>query len=374
MAVMGHEPRPSWICRDAFERARFNDLHVRLLRANTRVLAVVAILIAIAFPTIGDPAALLPSIAGILFFGLIQRRSSSFERPELWVFGALLGAETMIISALWLNGTADTAAMSLMAWPVAGLAGRFHDRALILGTGFAMLLVGGAILVSDPAQVRDDPLSLTLALAALFAVSVVAAAHRDSDIANRGAAILDPLTGMLNRHALATRTAEIEHQSRLTHEPVGVIVADVDHFKHVNDTHGHGAGDAVLRAVAYALRRELRAYDLAYRLGGEEFVVLVLGAQAGSSAEVAERLRSAVERETCSGVRVTMSFGVAATRRGDAFSWSESFARADAALYDAKAAGRNCVRVAGVEIPHPGWAEERDGDGMLVACSAASPS
>jgi len=81
---MGHEPRPSWICRDAFERARFHDLHVRLLRANTRVLAVVAVLIAVAFPTIGDPAALLPSVAGIVFFGIIQRRSSRFERPELW--------------------------------------------------------------------------------------------------------------------------------------------------------------------------------------------------------------------------------------------------------------------------------------------------
>ena len=374
MVVKGQEPRPSWICRDAFERARFNDLHVRLTRANTRVLAVVAVLIAIAFPTIGDPAALLPSIVGILFFGLVQRRSTAFQRPELWVFTALLGAETMIVSALLLNEGANTAAMALMAWPVAGVAGRFHDRALLLGTGFAMVLVGGAIVVADPAAVRDDPLSLTLALAALFAVSVVAAAHRDSDIANRGAAILDPLTGMLNRHALATRTAEVEHQSRLTREPVGVIVADVDHFKAVNDTHGHGAGDAVLRAVAYALRRELRAYDLAYRLGGEEFVVLVLGAHAGSSAEIAERLRAAIERETCSGIRVTMSFGVAATRRGDPFSWTDAFARADAALYDAKAAGRNCVRLAGVEIPHPGWAEELEADGMLTACHAASRS
>jgi diguanylate cyclase (GGDEF)-like protein len=262
--------------------------------------------------------------------------------------------------------------MALMAWPVAGVAGRFHDRAVMLGTGFAMALAGGTIVASDPAVLREDPLSVTLALAALFAVSVVAAAHRDSDIAHRGAAILDPLTGMLNRHALARRTAEIEHQSRLTQEPVGVIVADIDHFKQVNDTHGHGAGDAVLGAVAYVLRRELRAYDLAYRLGGEEFVVLVLGAQAGNAAEVAERLRSAVERETCSGIRVTMSFGVAATRRGDAFSWSDAFSRADAALYQAKAAGRNRVGLAGGEIPHPGWAADLAGDGMLTACSAAS--
>lgn len=372
MDVKRQEPRPSWICRDAFERARFADLHARLTRVNTRVLAVVAVLIALALPTIGDPAALLPSVTGILLFGLVQRRSSAFERPELWVFSALLGAELMIVSALVLYGHANSAAMTLMAWPVAGVAGRFHDRALILGTGFAMVLVSGSILLSDPAAVRDDPLSLTLALAALFAVSVVAAAHRDSDIANRGAAILDPLTGMLNRHALATRTAEIEHQSRLTYEPVGIIVADVDHFKHVNDTHGHGAGDAVLRAVAYVLRRELRAYDLAYRLGGEEFVVLVLGAQAGSSADIAERLRTAVEREACSGIRVTMSFGVAATRRGEEFAWTDLFARADAALYDAKAAGRNRVRLAGAQIPHPGWDTELEGTGMLTACPADS--
>ena len=372
MAVKGQEPRPSWICRDAFERARFADLNARLVRVNTRVLIVVALLIAIALPTIGNPVALLPSAAGIAFFGVVQRRAGSFARPELWVFAALLGAETMIAGALLLNGSADTAAMALMAWPVAGVAGRFHDRAVLLGTGFAMVLVAGTIVASDPAVLREDPLSVTLALAALFAVSVVAAAHRDSDIAHRGAAILDPLTGMLNRHALATRTAEIEHQSRLTHEPVGVIVADVDHFKQVNDTHGHGAGDAVLRAVAYVLRRELRADDLADRLGGEEFVVLVLGAQAGSAAAIAERLRSAVERESLSGIRVTMSFGVAATRRGDAFSWTDAFARADAALYEAKAAGRNRVHLAGGEIPHPGWAAALEGDGMLPACSAAS--
>ncbi len=103
---MGHEPRPSWICRDAFERARFADLNARLVRVNTRVLIVVALLIAVALPTIGNPVALLPSAAGIAFFGVVQRRSASFARPELWVFAALLGAETMIAVALLLNGSA----------------------------------------------------------------------------------------------------------------------------------------------------------------------------------------------------------------------------------------------------------------------------
>jgi diguanylate cyclase (GGDEF)-like protein len=343
MAQVGQEFRPSWICRDPFERARFLDLHARLMRVNVKVLALIAALIALSLPVLSHPLAVLASVLGIALFGVVQRGASRLARPELWVFGAMLGAEALIVLALSLNEGPNTAATAIMAWPVAGLAGRFHDRALVAGTGFAMLLVGGAILASDPSVLSEDPVSLALALVALFAVSIVAAAHRDSDIANRGAAILDPLTGMLNRNALTTRTAEIEHQSRLTHEPVGLIVADVDRFKQVNDTHGHPAGDAVLRDVAYVLRRELRAYDLAYRLGGEEFVILALGAPARASAELAERLRAAVAREDFSGIGVTISLGVAASRYGEAFAWDDVFARADAALYEAKARGRNRV-------------------------------
>jgi diguanylate cyclase (GGDEF)-like protein len=364
MTGTGHEPRPSWICRDAFERSRFADLHVRLVERNTKLLVVIVVLIALAMPVLAHPAALAPSGIGIVIFGAVQRISMRFARPELWVFGALLGAEAMIVLALLLNGSANTAAMALVAWPVAGLAGRFHDRALFVGTGFAMVLVGGAIVAADPAYVREDPLSLTLALAALVAVSVIAAAHRDSDIANRGAATLDPLTGLLNRNALIGRTAEVEHQSVLTRQPVGLIVADIDRFKDVNDTFGHGTGDAVLRDVAYVLRRELRAYDLAYRLGGEEFAVLVLGAQADASADLAERLREAVEAEEFSGIRVTLSLGVAATRPGDTFSWKDLYARADAALYEAKRSGRNRVALAPAQVsgsPTQGGQRELEG-------------
>jgi hypothetical protein len=173
--------------------------------------------------------------------------------------------------------------MALIAWPVAGLAGRFHNRALVIGTTFAMVVVAIGIVLDDPARVREDPLSLTLALAALVAVSLVAAAHRDSDIANRGAAILDPLTGC----STATRCsrdrrgrapvrddAPARRPDRRRHRPLQAGQ------RHVRPRRGR----RVLRDVAYVLRRELRAYDLAYRLGGEEFVVLVLGAQAGSSA------------------------------------------------------------------------------------------
>ena len=80
---------------------------------------------------------------------------------------------------------------------------------------------------------------------------------------------------MLNRNALRTRVDELAHQAKIINQPIGIIVGDVDHFKRVNDIHGHAAGDAVLRDVAYALRKQLRAFELVYRLGGEEFLVLL---------------------------------------------------------------------------------------------------
>ena len=83
-----------------------------------------------------------------------------------------------------------------------------------------------------------------------------------SDVDVRAEAVIDPLTGMLNRKALHVRVEELRQQSAITGEPVGLIVADLDHFKAINDTYGHAAGDAVLKDVAYALRKSLRAFDL----------------------------------------------------------------------------------------------------------------
>ena len=244
------EDRPSWICRDAFERARFLDLHARLLRMNTRVLVLLGVVIAVAFPTLRDQLAVLPALVGLVIFGAMQRLAPRYERPELWVFWALLGAITMIGLAVALSGMAQTGAVALLAWPVAGLAGRFNNRAVVIGTTFTMVLLAAITVAANPSYVADQPLTLALPLVALVAVSALASVHRDSDVENRGAAIIDELTGMLNRAALATRRAEIENQSLASRQPVAVIIADLDHFKAINDTHGHGVGDAVLRDVA----------------------------------------------------------------------------------------------------------------------------
>jgi diguanylate cyclase (GGDEF)-like protein len=339
------DPRPSWICRDAFERARFMDLHARLTRANNAMLLVLIVAIASAVPFVSGRLGLIPAAAGMVLFSGIQRNAQRFARPELWVFGALLGAEALIALAIAAHGGGATPAMALLCWPVAGLAGRFPNRASRLGTAYALVLVSAVVLSGDGDVLTTDPLALSLLLVAIASVHTVSTVLRDSDVEHRGAAILDPLTGMLNRAALINRTAEIEHQSRLTGEPVAVILLDLDRFKLVNDTRGHATGDTVLREVAYRLRKELRAYDLVYRLGGEEFVVLLLGGTAAATQATAEQLRAAVAAEPIVGLDLTVSVGIAASARGTAFVWDEVFSRADAALYGAKADGRDRVTV-----------------------------
>ena len=188
------------------------------------------------------------------------------------------------------------------------------------------------------------PELLIAPLALILSVAVLSTPLMASDIQHRSDAVIDQLTGMLNRKALSVRVIELGQQSEITGEPVGVIVADLDHFKNINDTLGHSVGDAVLKEVAYLLRKQLRAFDLAYRLGGEEFLILVPGSDLAHAAELAERLREGVCAERLSGgVQVTMSFGVSASARDERFDYSTVFAEADAALYRAKRGGRNRV-------------------------------
>ncbi len=337
--------RRSWFCRDELEHQRFLDMNARLLPVNTKVMALVMVAVAPAIFFGGDLRSVGPAVFGVIFFGALQRAASRLPNPQIICFIGLIGALTCIVVALYFYGAADSAGMALVTWPIAGIAGRYARRVLIVATGYTCVIAAGAIMIAEPGILTTDPLHVTLIVAAIIAAASVGAVLRDSDIDNRGAAILDPLTGMLNRHALNNRIPEIEEQSRLTGRPVGVIVADLDHFKSVNDNHGHNMGDAVLRDVAYVLRRELRAYDLAYRMGGEEFAVLLPGGSIVETGAMAERLRAAVAAEPIQGLEIHISVGAACTAPGEDFEWKSLFERADAALYEAKRGGRNRVVV-----------------------------
>ena len=173
---------------------------------------------------------------------------------------------------------------------------------------------------------------------------------------------IDTKTGLLNSSTWETEaTTEVERAHR-TGTPLSVALIDIDHFKAVNDTHGHLVGDVVLRAVTDAITEQLRSYDLAGRFGGEEFVVLLPQARQPDAISIAERLRRRVEAlaipiaEDKPGkhVRLTISVGVA-TLNEHTRELTDLMAAADAAMYIAKQTGRNRTHAMG------------QSDGVIVA-------
>ena len=163
-------------------------------------------------------------------------------------------------------------------------------------------------------------------------------------------AFTDSLTGLYNRRYLMTHLDRKLMGIAETGKPVSVMLFDVDHFKAVNDTHGHGVGDDVLVNLAEVASDNLRAVDLVARLGGEEFVVVMPESNAATAMQVAERLCSQVAESSIqlpdgTPLGVTVSIGVATSETADEMA-DDLLERADTALYTAKNAGRNRVSLA----------------------------
>lgn len=191
---------------------------------------------------------------------------------------------------------------------------------------------------ADPAPIQRRIAHAVLTTAPFKLLALVAITHLDRTL-RRTARLsrLDPLTGLANRRAFL-EVAEI----RVASAPSSALIAlDVDHFKMINDTHGHAAGDACLVAVARAIRRRARSEDLTGRLGGEEFAILLSGATLEEAREVADRLIAPIEvaiPNRAAPIRLTMSAGVTAFR--PELGYERAFRQADRALYAAKESGR----------------------------------
>jgi two-component system, cell cycle response regulator len=160
-------------------------------------------------------------------------------------------------------------------------------------------------------------------------------------------AITDALTGLHNRRYMETHIGTLMEQAVVRGKPLTVLVLDIDYFKSINDTHGHDAGDEVLREFALRIRKSIRGIDLACRYGGEEFVVVMPETDVGVATMVAERLRRRIASEPFAiqqgarAVQVTISIGIAGVTDGE--SAASAIKRADQALYRAKRDGRNRV-------------------------------
>jgi diguanylate cyclase (GGDEF)-like protein len=337
----------SWLCRDDFDRQRMLEMEQRIRPVRRRAAGIMAAAILAASPWLGWwPLAFVVSIMG--GFAVTDRLMPKLIRPELLMFMASIASMLTIAVAVALSGSYGACALSLLAIPVMTLSSRFSTRGVIVGVLISLALTLIVGLGVDAHTVDANPVLVIIPAALILCAAILSTPLMQSDIQHRSDAVIDELTGMLNRHALTPRVRELTEQAGVTGEPIGLIVGDVDRFKLVNDRYGHPVGDEVLKDIAHVLRTQLRAFDLAYRLGGEEFLVLVPGAEVEGAAELAELLREAVGVAPHGpGVAVTMSLGVCASSRGEPFDYGSVFARADAAMYEAKRNGRDRVCVAG---------------------------
>ncbi|MFC4637338.1 diguanylate cyclase [Deinococcus hohokamensis] len=203
----------------------------------------------------------------------------------------------------------------------------------------------GVVLVDlDPALGAD--LTLLEVFAAQAAVAI-------ENVQLFELATTDDLTGLMNKRAWATRLEEALHLGARHDHPTSVLLIDIDHFKRVNDTHGHLAGDALLRQLGALLRQEVRLTDVAGRYGGEELAVLLPHTNGPGALVIAERIRQAITELTVewsgAAIQVTASIGVGTAPGGQPMGAGQDtpihalIAQADEALYAAKAAGRNRV-------------------------------
>lgn len=237
----------------------------------------------------------------------------------------------------------------LVLCDLCGRSGPATCRPLLVGDGII-----GSVLIEDPAgrggsdeRVVTD--SLSQAAPILSGLRTLALAQ--------SRATTDALTGLPNRWALQDALKRMLAQASRTHRPLALVLMDVDHFKRLNDAHGHDAGDRALVAVGEALRGALRQSDLAARSGGEEFSVLLPDTPLEGALAVAEQLRRAVAEAELGieGATLTASFGVAVL--GLHASTPETLVQvADRALYAAKRAGRDRVEVAEAPMQSAGLA------------------
>lgn len=285
-----------------------------------------------------------------------------------WLIGAIDAGFVVIVSALaiyaWRSGDARRTGLILawfcpavasvvvilkggetVMWMYPSFVGPFFLVAPWMAVVVNVFAAAAVLLFSD-ALVDPSMRASFVATGAVVSLFAFIFAYR-SDALRRELTRLaahDALTGVRNRRALEEALQRVVESRRSNERDHGLIILDLDNFKHINDEHGHEAGDGVLVDLAALIKAGMRQPDQVFRYGGEEFVLLLPNTGVEGAAAAAEKLRKRIASELCSpGRPVTASFGVAVLRPDEG--WEHCLGRADAALYRAKNRGRNCVVV-----------------------------
>lgn len=303
--------------------------------------------------------------------GILQRRRDRVGQPYRVIFSASSAVLAQLAAAAVIGLGSRRSGLLASVTALGGM--------LVFTTlSFAVLLTGiwlaarppnVRLLLPDRDTVTYELATLVLGLAAAqfvlhaplltpITLVLVAFVHRSSVVtALRHTARTDSKTGLLTSAAWTETARAALSRAARKGDSIAVLMLDLDHFKYVNDAHGHLTGDRVLTAVADCLRRELRGHDGIGRFGGEEFVVVLDGVDVVTASTIAERLRAAVRAVQIDGetVHVTASIGLVHQHIGPAAATSEQYVKrlleqADAALYQAKKAGRDQVCASSLPI------------------------
>jgi diguanylate cyclase (GGDEF)-like protein len=330
-----------WLCPTKADFTRLVDMSPAVRRARLLAGAFCGIGVAAMVPWLGWWPLAVFGLAPVPLVGL-DRLLRRVDRPERVIAASLCLHATLILAGAGISGGLHSPLLPWVAIPVVTAAARFRLPVFLVGAVLATVGLVVLAAVGPPHELQHDPTPLLGFIVLLGALVVAQQPVLNAELRWRRDAVLDPLTGLLNRQGLEGRFREVAEQARLTEAPVSLVMCDLDGFKGLNDQHGHACGDAVLKDVAYVMRKELRSFELLYRVGGEELLLVLPGAGLRPGCEVAEHVRSAIERSRPAGLPVTTSVGVC-TAAGDEIEFGPMFEAADRALYEAKHAGRNRV-------------------------------
>lgn len=275
-------------------------------------------------------------IAGLLALGAYVFKTRKVRFASVTLAILVVGG---VLASVYLSGPQQ------VFWAFPALVGVFYLIRLREAIACALITVFALI---PPMLSADMPFETTTALITIVITSVLAVAF--SIITNRQRTQLlklatkDPLTGAGNRRALDAKLRDVVNAFQRTGSTASLLMLDLDHFKTVNDLLGHAAGDQILKNVTEIINLRIRVTDSLYRIGGEEFVVVLEGADVEHATHLAEQLRTLVDaNELVPDHTVTISLGVAELRESESpYDWLH---RADEAMYQAKDAGRNSTSV-----------------------------